>query len=155
MTGLNDVSANNPQNLLKWAKNSQSVTRIDAMIKLAQKDKRIARRLADMDVEDELINIKNGAFDLDRNELLVDRGSRFLTKQANVSFNPEADCPRWKSFLNEITDDDPEVIIQLQKAIGYTLSGNTDAQLFFVYHMISNDLARYHSQPQYFDYSKN
>jgi putative DNA primase/helicase len=126
------VSANNPQNLLKWAKNSQSVTRIDAMIKLAQKDKRIARRLADMDVEDEIINIKNGAFDLDRNELLVDRGSRFLTKQANVSFNPEADCPRWKSFLNEITDDDPEVITQLQKAIGYTLSGNTDAQLFFV-----------------------
>ena len=126
------TSISNPHSLLKWSKTSQSVARIDAMIKLAQKDQRVSRSLLQMDVDDHIINLKNGAYDLNQRQLLEDRASRFLTKQARVHFKNEATCDRWLEFLFEVTDDDPDMVKQLQKAVGYTISGNTGAQIFFV-----------------------
>lgn len=126
------TSTSDPHSLLKWSKTSQSVARIDAMIKLAQKDKRVSRSLLQMDVDDHIINLKNGAFDLNQRQLLADRASWFLTKQARVNFKNETTCDRWLDFLLEVTDDDPDMVRQLQKAVGYTISGNTSAQIFFV-----------------------
>ncbi|MDC0966382.1 phage/plasmid primase, P4 family [Alphaproteobacteria bacterium] len=126
------TSTSNPHSLLKWSKTSQSVARIDAMIKLAQKDRRISRSLLKMDVDDHIINLKNGAYDLNQRQLLEDRASRFITKQARVYFKDGATCDRWLEFLSEVTDDDPDMVKQLQKAVGYTISGHTSAQLFFV-----------------------
>ena len=85
-----------------------------------------------MDMDDHLINLENGIFDLQDSRLLKERGSRFLTKKAATQYYPEANCTLWEKFIREITDDDDEMIRQLQKAVGYTLSGKTDAQLFFV-----------------------
>ena len=126
------INASNPQALLKWIKTSQSVARIDAMIKLAQKDRRISKKLSLMDTDDQLINLKNGVFNFADFKLLANRGSQFLTKQAETSFVENADCKLWKEFIRQITDDDEEMSRQLQKAVGYTLTGMTEAQLFFV-----------------------
>ena len=80
------------------------------MIKLAQKDRRVSRSLLQMDVDDHIINLKNGAYDLNQRQLLEDRASRFLTKQARVHFKNEATCDRWLKFLFEVSDDDLDMV---------------------------------------------
>ena len=69
--------------------------------------------------EDKLINLENGIYNLQKKELLNhDPDHSFLTK-IPVSFNPQADCPRIKKFLNEILDEHSIKIIQ--EWAGYAL----------------------------------
>ena len=86
-----------------------------------------------MDTDDQLINLKNGVFNLADFKLLANRGSQFLTKQAETSFVENADCKLWKEFIRQITDDDEEMSRQLQKAVGY-INGDDRGTAFFRLH---------------------
>jgi putative DNA primase/helicase len=49
-----------------------------------------------------------------------------------VAFDPAAKCPRWKSCLREVCGGDRDLIRYLRRAVGYTLTANTDEQVFFM-----------------------
>lgn len=44
------------------------------------------------------------------------------------NYKPNAECPRWLDFINDQWPDDPETMKELQKYIGYLLSGSTRHQ---------------------------
>jgi putative DNA primase/helicase len=53
---------------------------------------------------------------------------------ASVRYDPKATCPRWKTFLDEIFSGDQEMMQFLQRAVGYSLTGQIGEQcLFFAY----------------------
>jgi len=63
-----------------------------------------------------------------------------LTKMAPVRANRKAKCPKFQKFLRRITGDDAGLRRFLQKAVGYSLTGNTTEQvLFFVYGKSGNN----------------
>ena len=60
------------------------------------------------------------------------RPEDFLTKVSPVIYNPDADCPRWRTFITEIMQGDKARADYLQKAIGYSLTGDTRMECLFI-----------------------
>ena len=56
----------------------------------------------------------------------------FITKRANVDFNPLAKAPEWEKFVSEIMEGDQELIDYLQKCLGYSITGWTNHECFFL-----------------------
>jgi hypothetical protein len=50
-----------------------------------------------------------------------------ITMNAGARYDPEADCPRWLRFLDEVFDGDAELIDFVQRAVGYSLTGDMSA----------------------------
>jgi putative DNA primase/helicase len=76
----------------------------------------------------------SGTIDLRTGELLQHDRRDLLTKVAPVYADPKAKCPLFKKLLRHATGGDVDLARYIQKAAGYTLTGNTSEQsLFFVY----------------------
>lgn len=92
-----------------------------------------------------IINLKNGYFDLDKMELLEHNDSKLFLRQLNINYNPNAEFKNsdWEKFLlttfcNKIDGDyrnDKEGMNKihfLQKAIGYTFSTSIAEEKLFI-----------------------
>lgn len=79
-----------------------------------------------------LFNMANGTLDLRTGEFRTHEAEDFLTKASQVKYDPDAACPRFVSFMEEIMMGDKDTIRYLQKALGYALSGDTKMECFFI-----------------------
>lgn len=88
----------------------------------------------DFDSNNWVLTVENGVLDLRSGQLLpFDR--RFnSSKRTAVRYDPLATCPRWEVFLQEIFNYDAELIQFIQRAIGYSLTGETSEQCLFLCH---------------------
>jgi len=82
-----------------------------------------------LDNQHHLLGVQNGILNLDTGELLAPDPSILVTKRANVTYDPDARCPRYLQFLKEIHPD-PEVVEFKIRWEGYNLSGSTKEQKF-------------------------
>jgi len=120
--------------LLAWALKSQGTARIDAMLKQAKSEPEIATRPGEFDRSPWLLNVRNGILDLRTGNLKPHDPGAKLTKIAGAAYDPAAKCPTWQAFLTRIFDGNQELIDFLQRAAGYTLTGDVGEQcLFFLY----------------------
>lgn len=120
--------------LQKWAKESQARPRLDAMVALAKSEFPIAVRTEDFDADPWLLNVKNGTIDLRTGTLRPHERNDLITKLAPVAYDPLAICPTWVRFTRRIFDKNDELEIFVQRAIGYSLTGDTsEDKLFFSY----------------------
>ena len=78
-----------------------------------------------------LFGVKNGVFDL-RTKTLIENPSSIVTKRFAATYDPVADCPRFKNFLKEITGGDTGLYDYLRRIMGYMLTGNTGEQVVFL-----------------------
>lgn len=85
------------------------------------------------DKDDYLFNTPNGTINLkDLSQKKHDRKD-LITQCSNYSFNRENDkCPNWMAFLNRIFCGDQELINYVQKAVGYSLTGDMREQCLFM-----------------------
>ncbi|OIR59868.1 DNA primase [Bacillus sp. FMQ74] len=96
----------------------------------------VAVRKQELDSHKYLFNCENGVIDLKTGELLPHDRDFLFTKISSVAYQKDADCPNWKSFLESIFIDEQgqpnyEIINFMQKAIGYSLTGDTTEQVMF------------------------
>jgi putative DNA primase/helicase len=63
--------------------------------------------------------LSNGLYDLKRRTLIDHTPDIFTTNLLPYDYDPEATCPRWIQFLNEVSLGDQEMIKCLQEASGY------------------------------------
>ncbi len=120
--------------LFAWAMKSQSRYVIDAMVRLAWSEPEIELELDDLDADPWVLNAKNGTLNLRTGELREHRREDHLSKIVAVDYDPDARSERWERFLDDTTGGDPELRNYLQKAAGYSLTGDTSEEvLFFVY----------------------
>ncbi|MFZ8828767.1 MAG: phage/plasmid primase, P4 family [Armatimonadota bacterium] len=118
--------------LAKWAVASESRQRIAAMIDLAAP--MCLASPDEFDADDWLLNLENGVLNLRTLEFLPHDPNWRLTKLAPVPYDPNADCPKWKAFLQRIFNNNERLIRFVQRAVGYSLTGSTREQcLFFLY----------------------
>src|SRR5690606_8207541 len=122
------------ENVLRFANSSENRSRLESMIVLAQSRPGIPARPEDFDADPWLLNVNNGTLDLRTGELRDHRREDLITKIVPVDYKPDAECPRWESFIHEIMDGDEELIRYLQKAVGYSLTGDISEQAFFFLH---------------------
>jgi putative DNA primase/helicase len=118
--------------LAKWAIASESRQRITAMIDLAAP--MCLASPEEFDADDWLLNLENGVLNLRTLEFLPHDPNLKLTKLAPVTYDPNADCPKWKAFLQRIFNNNERLIRFVQRAVGYSLTGSTREQCLFFLH---------------------
>lgn len=114
------------QEILQWQKASESGPRLREMLNLAQSELGIPVRASDLDQNPWLFNCANGTLDLKTGELRPFDKADLITKASPVSYNPDAQCPRWDAALQRIFDGKQTFIDYLARWVGYALTGSTE-----------------------------
>jgi putative DNA primase/helicase len=82
-----------------------------------------------------IICVENGLLDIETRELLPHTPAFFTRTKIPCRFDELADDPkRWLEFLDEVTDNRPQLVTLLQEMIGYKLSPDVSQQR--VFHLI-------------------
>lgn len=119
--------------LAKWAIQSESRTRLEAMLFCARSEPGIPIAPDDLDSDTNLLNVDNGTIMLDVGELKAHDPVDHISKLAPVEYDPDAEAPTWEAFLERVL---PSEALRrfVQRAIGYSLLGETTEEvLFFLY----------------------
>jgi len=115
--------------LAKWISKSLSKAKINSIVEMAQS---MLTAPDVLDVGKYLLNVQNGTIDLKTGELLDHNREHYITKLANVSYDPGAKCPKWLAFLDMAFMGDKPLIRYFQKVIGYCLTGDISEKCFFI-----------------------
>ncbi len=130
----NEPDFNRRQELSRHARSTESVNRITAMISLAESQIEVRSAPGDFDANEWLLSCANGTLDLRTGTLKPHDPADMLTKAINVVYDQQANAPRWLAFLNRIFDGKASLIAYVQRMVGYSLTGITDAQCMFIAH---------------------
>lgn len=79
-----------------------------------------------------LFNCQNGTLDMDTLEFKPHDPHDFITKISPAVYDPDAKCPRWDQFVDEVMQGKTAVARYLQKAVGYSLTGDTSLECLFI-----------------------
>ncbi|MDD3512393.1 MAG: phage/plasmid primase, P4 family [Synergistaceae bacterium] len=115
---------------LETVKKRQARRGRDMMIKDAQSVYPVSFRAFDR--HPFLFNLNNGTLDLQTMEFREHRPGDMLTKVAGLNYDPNAACPRWNSYVSEVMQNDNDCARYIQKALGYSLSGDTSLECLFI-----------------------
>lgn len=78
-----------------------------------------------------LLVFNNGTLDLNTGKLRNTSKDDLVTIKLNYDYNPDLDCPIFKSFLNEITDNNPDRYKAILDMMSYILFEENSQQIFF------------------------
>lgn len=116
------------------ARRSEAVGRINAMCIMCQSEDGIPVKAENLDARPWLLNCLNGTIDLQTGDLLSHSKDDLITKLIPIKYDEKAKSSLWDSFLNTVTDGDQALIDFLQRAAGYSLTGDTrEEKLFFIH----------------------
>jgi len=118
---------------VKWALSSESKTRIEAMTKIAQSVRPLADDGENWDSNSWLLGVENGVVNLRTGELREGRHTDRITMSCKIIYDPSFEAPRWERFLQEVFVDQ-DVILFIQRAVGYSLTADTREQVIFFCH---------------------
>ena len=118
--------------VIKWAHQSRSNSRLKSAIESAKSDPRIEVPVETWDKDQHLLGVLNGVIDLKTGELLKGRPDLYITRRAPVSYTSGVTNVRWEQFLDFATDGDKEFQDWLQKAAGYSLTGLDKYDIMFL-----------------------
>jgi putative DNA primase/helicase len=102
------------------------------MLRMAEADPRIAVEPQAFDNNPWVLNLANGTLELDSGRFRENRAEELLTKIAGPEYQADAACPRWQRFLEQVFRPHPDVIPFIQRAVGYSLTGDTREECVFV-----------------------
>jgi P4 family phage/plasmid primase-like protien len=111
-----------------------SVTGVRTLLKEASAHPELNAKIEDFDRHPHLFAVANGVIDLRTGEFRGGQPGELLKCQAPTAFDAAADCPKFKEFVRFITSRRPLYAAYLQRALGYTLFGHTNEQVFFIVH---------------------
>ena len=117
---------------VKWALKSESAYSRRAALEWAGSLKPIADSGEGWDADPWLLGVENGDVDLRIGQFRGGRPEDRITMTTGLAFDPDAQCPRWLAFLEEIFSGDRNLIDYIQRAIGYSLTGDTSEQCLFL-----------------------
>ena len=133
------------ESIMKWAEQCRNKFRLDAMLSLAQRDRRFVVEASKLDQNPYLLGAQNGVINLRTGDLQADSRSDFVTKRCAVAYNPTAKAERWEVFISEITSFDgrlingvlkrterPRLANYLQTLLGYGITSSTVEQILII-----------------------
>jgi len=126
-------------NIVSHAKRSESDHRLTAMMNLTQSEPGIPIQITELDNNPWLLNCLNGTIDLRTGKLLPHDKEHLHTVMVPVEYSPDAKCPLWLSFIDWATGGDTELATYLQRAMGYSLTGEITEQIVFFLYGLGNN----------------
>ncbi len=116
----------------QWGVASESINRIDAIVRYARSLEGIANTGKEWDSNPLLLGCLNGVIDLKKGKLIKAEPSMGITKQVHIKFDPNAKCPLWLKALEAYWPKDSEMLDYMHRAIGYSLTGLNIEQCLFL-----------------------
>ena len=130
--GIRDI--NTAGALRRHVQKSRSSRSKEAFLKEAQHLPGIPMLPEQFDKNKGLLNLRNGILNLARRELVPHDRARYITRMAQVDYDPAAKAPVWEAFIQSVTGGDAQLAEYLQVMVGYCLCGSTREQcMFFLY----------------------
>ena len=121
--------------IAKHAAKTEAAGKLAAILELAKTEEGIAVPPEVFDAQPWLFNVANGTLDLRTGKLRPHRPEDMLTNLSPAEWRGlDAKAERFEKFLFEAMDGDQEKIDFLQRAAGYTLSGDMREQVFLFLH---------------------
>jgi len=117
---------------LDFQRKCESAAKMRAMLLTAQS--KLAVHHSELDRDGSLFNVNNGTIDLRTGELRAHEPADHITKLADVDYNPNADCPQWIDFLNDVFAGDVGLITFVQRFLGYCLSADTSEHVLPIFY---------------------
>jgi len=122
---------------IDWQRKSEAASATESMMK--QVLPYLSVSVDEFDTDPWLLNVLNGTLDLRTGELRPHRREDLIQKLVPVAYDPDADAPLWGQFLYRIFDGNLAMIEYVQRAVGYTLTGDTSAQCLFFMHGVGKN----------------
>lgn len=116
----------------KHLKNSEGFRRHQAIVGYLKNMEPIIVNDEDLNKDDYLLNIERLTLNLKTGKAITPNPKHFITKQSRYKFVKDAKCPTWDLFLMQIFNKDISLIHYIQKAMGYSLCGDTSEQCMFI-----------------------
>lgn len=110
-----------------------SYLQIDKRSKLIRDTKSVISMSIDrFDTSPYLINCLNCTVNIATGEFHPHDPTDYITKTANVVYDPDAKSTEFESFIDSIMQGDRTLVNYLQRALGYSISGATFQECFFI-----------------------
>ena len=123
-----------PTNAMTFAKQAAKGATIKAAVSLARSEPDIGILSEAFDQDGWKINLHNGILDLRNRELLPHSAKEYITKYADVDYDPMATCPLWMEFVNVICCGDEDLASFLQRSFGLALTSDQSAQHLWIHY---------------------
>jgi putative DNA primase/helicase len=125
----NGIQGNNSREV-DFASNSAKLQRMQAMLTLAAAEMPVS--LSSLDQNEWLYNCPNGTVDLRTGELRKHRREDLITRLCPTEFHPDATCPIFDAFMQQVFADNPEVIPFWARLVGYFLTASVQEQILVI-----------------------
>lgn len=129
-----DLDGTGRKRAARWALASQSEPRLRAMRTIASTEHPIVLTADQLDADPYLLACANGTLELRTGTLRDADPGDLISRGTAIAYEPDAACPRWLRFLDEIFDGDAELIAFMARFTGYCLTGDTREQVVIVCH---------------------
>ena len=127
---INDRS--DRETFMDWALKSGNRPRVKAMTEQSRHHIQIDQDKLDADLM--ALNVDGAIINLTDGTTRPNTPESFCTKLTRVKYDPNAKCPVFMAFLDRIMADSNPMMSYLQRAAGYSLTGSTKEQCFFIAH---------------------
>ncbi len=129
---IKDDSARQAQ--ARHALRCEATSRVESLVRWAQKEPGVSISIDAIDRDIWLLNCANSTLNLKTGQLQAHRRTDYLTRIVPVAYRPDATCPRWIAFLDTIMGHNEGLRRFLQRAVGYSLTGDTSEDKLFILH---------------------
>lgn len=85
-----------------------------------------------LDTDKMVFNCVNGTVNLKNGEFMPHSKDNLITKIVEITYDKNADCPKWLSFLDKIMEENEDIIGFLKRAVGYSLTGRISERCIFL-----------------------
>jgi len=109
----------------------QNSSRRDAMLSQFKSWRPSRVKSKHLDQDQWLLNCQNGTVDLRTGHIRENRQDDLITMCLDIDYDPGAKCPMWQELLHHGLGGDQDVIAYLQRAVGYSLTGEIGEQVSF------------------------
>lgn len=110
---------------------SRNHGKLTAMLKVAQSDPKLHLRNREENLDSYKLNMQNGTLDLRTGAIDPFDRMDLITKIGGATYNPNAHGTRFHDFLVSVIPD-RELRKWVQKAMGYSILGLTDEEVYFM-----------------------
>lgn len=100
---------------------------------------RVVVHHSDLDKGRFLLNARNATVDLTTGRTRNHDRADLLTHDTDISYQPNATAPTWIRFLQDVFAGDADLIRFVQRAVGYSLTGDVREQVLLICHGIGSN----------------
>ena len=127
------ADSNKRKKAFEFGQKSEDGHRLNQTLKVATSLPKFATTSKDWNRDPDLLQCSNGVVNFLNLDFYDGGNPNYMMNQnTHVRYDSNAVCPRFDRFMMEIMNDDEELVYWVLKALGYSLTGHSDEQCFFI-----------------------